>query len=209
MPYHRGKPRACNDRQCGVQQGIIHKVEAEPAARDQAHADVDLVLRAASGDRHAFAQLVEPRLDRMFRTACAVLGSEADARDATQEAFTSAWVNLPRLRQPDRFDAWLHRVLVNRCRDALRRRRHRAREVPIDDLPLAAVGRDDPALGSGALGAAFATLTLDQRQLLVQHHLFHQPLAEIAKLLGIPVGTVKWRMHAARRALERAMETNR
>ncbi len=88
---------------------------------------------AARGDRLAFEQLVEGRVDRIFRTACAILGNEADAHDATQEAFVAAWVQLPRLRDSARFDAWLNRVILNGCRDSLRRR-NRSREVDLGGL---------------------------------------------------------------------------
>lgn len=180
---------------------------ADPSKR-QADIDLQLVARAGGGDHLAFGQLVETRLDRAFRTANAILGNEADARDATQEAFTSAWVNLPRLRDVDRFDAWLNRILMNRCRDALRRR-NRSREIAMDDLSLVDIGLDDQAGDIGGLNAAFETLNLAHRELLVLHHLHHEPVADIARRLGIPVGTAKWRLHAARQALERALETER
>jgi RNA polymerase sigma-70 factor (ECF subfamily) len=168
-------------------------------------AEERLVELAGRGDQDAFAVLVERRLETAFRTASAILGNEADARDVVQEAFVSAWVHLPRLRDVGRFDAWLSRIVVNRCRDALRRRR-RAREVAIDDA-----GLTDPVSGPefSTLNAAFERLGIDQRHLLVAHHLHQQPVVEIARQLGIPVGTVKWRLHAARRALERALEAER
>jgi RNA polymerase sigma-70 factor (ECF subfamily) len=176
-------------------------------------ADGHLVERAGRGDQGAFAQLVESRLDRAFRTACAILGNEADARDATQEAFVSAWVNLPRLREIAKFDAWLNRVLINRCRDVLRRR-HRVREIAVDELDLLGVSQtgasvEAAALEAAALNAAFDRLSLAHRQLLVLHHLHREPVAEIARQLGVPVGTAKWRLHAAREALKRALEIER
>jgi RNA polymerase sigma-70 factor (ECF subfamily) len=168
-------------------------------------ADGHLVERAGRGDQGAFAQLVESRLDRAFRTACAILGNEADARDATQEAFVSAWVNLPRLREIAKFDAWLNRVLINRCRDVLRRR-HRVREIELDGLDLPGVSQTGASVEAAALNAAFDRLSLAHRQLLVLHHLHGEPVAEIARQLGVPVGTAKWRLHAARDALKRALE---
>ena len=165
----------------------------------------DLVARAAHGDRAAFAQLVEARVDQAFRTACAILGNEADARDVIQDAFIVVWRELPRLRDLGRFDAWFNQIVRNRCRDILRRRR-RARETTID-------GHDssmpDPTQGvadTASLSAAFDRLPADQRQLLVLHHLHHLPVGDLAAQLGIPVGTVKWRLHRARRALARALE---
>ena len=170
--------------------------------------DAQLVERAGFGDEVAFGQLVEGRIDRAFRTASAILGNEADARDATQDAFTSAWVNLPRLRDVDRFDAWLNRILMNRCRDLLRTR-IRSREIAIDEAALPQSPMTDGALDISALTAAFERLDVAQRQLLVLHHLHHEPLVKIARRLEIPVGTAKSRLHAARKALERALERER
>lgn len=166
-----------------------------------------LVQLAGEGNHDAFATLVEERLGAAFRTASAILGNEADARDVVQEAFVSAWVNLPRLRDVRRFDAWFSRILVNRCRDALRRRR-RSQEIALYDVVLPA---PSPAEGLDltALAAAFERLPADQRNLLVMHHLHHEPVADIARQLGIPLGTAKWRLHAARRALETALELDR
>lgn len=164
-----------------------------------------LVEMAASGQRHAFEQLVEMRLDRTFRTACAILGNEADARDATQDAFIRAWIQLPKLRDGARFDAWLNRVVLNVCRDALRKR-SRAREI---DLGATEIGRPDSqgeVADREAFNAAFDRLSFADRSILVLHHLHQQPMSEIAAQLGIPTGTAKSRMHTARRALERALE---
>ena len=167
--------------------------------------DASLVAQAGRGDADAFASLMAPRLDRLLRSAQAILGNEADARDATQDTCLSAWVKLPRLRDEDRFDAWLSRVLVNRCRDMLRSR-SRSREIVLDRLQVAD-GRPAPdtAATSGVM-AAIDRLKVADRHILVLHHLHDQPLREIARQLGIPEGTAKSRLHAARRALERALE---
>ena len=170
--------------------------------------DEDLVERAAGGDVDAFEELVASRLNRSFRTASAILGSEADAHDAVQEAFVAAWRQLPKLRDRTRFDAWLNRTIVNRCRDALRRRQ-RSREVAIEgalDLQTDATGASGDM---EALTAAFERLSVDQRHLLVMHHLHRVPVADLATQLGIPEGTTKWRLHAARAALTRELEADR
>ena len=171
--------------------------------------DEDLVERAAGGDANAFEALVAARLTRAFRTASAILGSEADAHDVVQEAFVAAWRHLPRLRDRARFDAWLNTTILNRCRDALRRRR-RSQEVALDgalELPSA----DPPGAGDEmvAFTTAFERLSLDHRHLLVMHHLHRVPVADLARELGIPEGTTKWRLHAARAALARALEADR
>lgn len=169
--------------------------------------ETDLVRRAATGDTIAFERLLAARAERAFRTARAILGNEADARDATQDAFVSAWRELPRLRDPERFDGWLRRILVNACRAQLRGR-HAGRVISLD----ATVERVDPApsptdrVGDiDVLARAFARLDADKRSILVLHHLDHHPLASVASTLGIPVGTAKSRLHDARAALERAL----
>jgi RNA polymerase sigma-70 factor (ECF subfamily) len=171
--------------------------------------DADLVERAASGDVAAFESLVATRLTRAHRTASAILGNAADAHDVVQDAFVAAWRRLPTLRDRRRFDAWLNSAIVNRCRDVLRQRR-RSRQVALDDTvePWADDGTaqvDDHAV----LAAAFEALSAEQRHILVMHHLHRVPVADLAAELGIPEGTLKWRLHAARAALDRALERER
>lgn len=182
-----------------------------PAAPEMRNATVvgrsfeHLVISARKGDRDAFASVVEERFDRVFRTATAMLGNEADARDIVQEAFLKAWQQLPKLRDPARFDGWFNQLLRNRCRDALRERR-RSREAPFgfDDPPAPDLIGD--VAGATDLEAAFERLSVDQRQILVMHHLHDMPIRDLARQLGIPLGTAKWRLHRARRALIGAME---
>jgi RNA polymerase sigma-70 factor (ECF subfamily) len=179
---------------------------------------------ARLGDVEAFTQLAEARVAAMLRTAMAILGEEADARDAVQESMLTIWRQLPALREVDRFDAWATRVLVNQCRRQLRRRiRTRVREISLEGGTLSgergpatlnpssvgfpAIG-DDPEgalLRRRAIEQAFERLTPDQRVLLVLRHLQGQPIAEIAEALRIPAGTVKSRLSAARHALDRAL----
>lgn len=166
--------------------------------------DATLVARAAHGDHEAFAVLIAPRVDRALRTARAILGNEPEAHDAAQDALVAAWVNLPRLRDPSRFDAWLNRLLVNGCREALRRRR-RSREVQVDvDAPSADFARG--SLETASVRAAFSRLSVDERSILLLHHLHGLPLNDLARHLDVPVGTAKSRLWHARRSLERALE---
>lgn len=182
-------------------------------------AELLLVERARDGDRHAFDRLVAARLPQTYRLAKAITGHPGDAEDVTQEAFLQAWRNLPRLREPARFDAWFGRILVNEARMALRRR-DRVMTVPVDAIDV----RDDDAPGyvpaaldpsidaiahGDALQRAIDQLSVDQRTILALHHVEERPVAETAAFLGIPVGTAKWRLHEARAALERAMESQR
>jgi len=162
--------------------------------------DASLVERARKADADAFDELVRRRIDAVYRTAVGILGEPSDARDATQEAFVLAWRQLPSLREPERFDAWLNRITINCCRMALRRRRG------VSELRLTADVGGTEGNGSAIFDNAFERLTVDQRAILLEHHLDGRPVAEIAERLGIPAGTVKSRLFAARRALERALE---
>lgn len=195
-----------------------------PMVADRTVAGVEgehaLVERARHGDRHAFDRLVASRLTPTFRLARAIVGDTRDAEDATQEAFLNAWRNLPRLRDTAKFDAWFGRIVVNEARLTLRRR-GRVMTVPVDvidvhgdDRPTANMpGSPDPSIdaiaASDALQRAIDRLTIEQRTILALHHLEERRVADIAALLGVPVGTAKWRLHEARAALERAMETQR
>lgn len=149
------------------------------------------------------------RIDAVYRVSFAITGDEADARDATQETFVAAWRQIRRLRDVERFDAWLQRVAVNSARMTLRARaRRRVREIPSGDVAALAVvadqGRPAPS-DADRLGMALDRLPLDQRELLVLHHLEGYQVVEIATILEIPVGTVKSRLHTARRSLEAAL----
>lgn len=174
--------------------------------------DRELLLRARAGDREAFELIVVAKGEQLFRTALAILGSEADARDATQEAFVHSWQRLSDLRDIDRFDAWLGRILVNECRMTIRRR-GRVREVALDapDRAVVRAPTADPTSDAADLGfdEAFERLSVDQRTILVLHHTHGYPVREIAAWLGIPAGTVKWRLHRARHALRRELEEER
>jgi RNA polymerase sigma-70 factor (ECF subfamily) len=181
-------------------------------------AEVDLVKRARQGDREAFGRLTADRIEPAFRTAMAILGHEADARDATQEVFVKAWRELGALRDLHRFDAWLGSIVVNTCRSALRRRHQsRAREISVEamaeglGLPQDRSGPDfaDQSAELDLLERAFDRLVPDDRVLLVMHHMDHRPVALIASSLGIPEGTAKSRLHTARRRLGAAIEVER
>jgi RNA polymerase sigma-70 factor (ECF subfamily) len=145
----------------------------------------------------------------MVRIATAILGNEADSDDALQDALESMWRKLPSLREVDRFDAWSDRILVNACRLALRRRsRPRMAQIPLDTYHLAndqQVPLDDQIAERAAFDRAFTLLGPDDRAVLVLHHLEGRSVREIADALAIPVGTVKSRLHTARRGLERSL----
>ena len=175
--------------------------------------DHALIEQAQKGDRAAFDALVRRKVDAVYGTALAILGHEADAQDAVQEAFVSAWRSLGALRDPDRFDAWFGRILVNACRMSLRRRK--VRQIEVTDASMLEGRGQAPAAGSPAFDdvtasaesfdRAFNRLSGDERAILVLRHRDDLPVAEIAARLGIPDGTVKSRLYAARRSLQRAL----
>jgi RNA polymerase sigma-70 factor (ECF subfamily) len=172
-----------------------------------------LVERARRGDADAFVALIEERQVTMTRVATAILRDPADVVDALQEALIALWRELPRLRDADRFDAWADRILVNACRLALRRRgRRRLREISIASGETAALPRPNGATrdtevpGRDAFARAFEPLAIEARAILVLHHLEGRPVAAIAASLGIPLGTAKSRLFAARRQLNAALE---
>jgi RNA polymerase sigma-70 factor, ECF subfamily len=195
--------------------GALRLADQGLAARS---ADDSLLDRAAGGQPEAFDALIRPRLDRLYRMAVTITRSEADARDAVQEACVLAWRELPRLRDRKRFDSWLAQILVNSCRGLLRRqRRVRVREIGVDEPE-----PGEPGAGAYQTGAegeqiaevelirrAFDRLGTDTRALLAMHYVEERPLAEIARIAGAPVGTIKWRLSNARRALDRALEVER
>lgn len=167
--------------------------------------DSGLVVRARGGDRDAFALLLEPRADRILRTARAILRNDAEAHDVAQQTLVSVWVHLPQLRDPGRFDAWLNRSLVNGCREALRRR-GRSREVGLDASAGTHPGHAGPALETVSVQAAFGRLRVEDRHILLLHHLHGLPVEAVARQLDLPTGTAKSRLWRARQALERALE---
>ena len=173
-----------------------------------ARLDPTTVERARRGDPEAFEAIVRDRIGAVYRLSLAIVGNDADAADATQEAFVTAWRQIRTLRDPERLEAWLARIAVNAARILARGRRRRSvREIPglehADGAERTTLG--DPA-GRAAddarsLGLALDRLTPDHRAILALHHLEGRGVAEIATILAIRPGTVKSRLFAARRAL--------
>ena len=156
----------------------------------------DRVERAKRGDHDAFADLVDLRLARLDAAARLILRDPELARDAVQEALIRAWRDLPGLRDPDRFDGWLHKLTVNACLDLLRRRRRRAIEVELTPIDMPAGIDIAGALADRDLvDRALARLDPGHRAVVALHYLLGMPLPEVASSLGIPLGTAKSRLH--------------
>jgi RNA polymerase sigma-70 factor (ECF subfamily) len=171
--------------------------------------DRDLVVRASGGDRDAFSQLVTARITRLDATARLITRDPERAKDAVQETFARAWRDLRGLRDPDRFDAWLRRLLVNACIDEIRRGRRRAFEVELTDIHHPAVADSAIAVADrDALERGFRRLDPEARSIIVLHHYLDLPLPEIAAALRLPEGTVKSRLHRARSSLRAALDAD-
>lgn len=171
--------------------------------------DRDLVEQAQRGDQEAFAILARTRGDVLFGIARRILREVDLAEDAVQQTLVSAWRELPRLRDLDRFDAWLHRMLVHACYAEARRRRARlsnVRVLPIDgpagpDELASLIDRDEVERG-------FRRLPPEQRAILVLHHYLGLGLHEIGEVLDIPAGTARSRLHYAHRAMRAVLEAD-
>ena len=148
----------------------------------------ELVERARDGDKDAFASLVSSSIDGCYALAYRILRDPNRAQDATQQAMLGAWRDLPTLRDSERFDAWLHRLVVHACyTEARGERRHLARvQLLQTDLPTSP----------------------DVARSVVLHHHLGYPLTEIAATLGIPVGTARSRLHYAVRQLRIALDAD-
>jgi RNA polymerase sigma-70 factor (ECF subfamily) len=167
--------------------------------------DIDLVRRAQHGDAEAFGALAAASIRRLDAAARLILRDPDRAQDAVQEAYARAWRDLRGLREPDRFEAWLHRLLVRSCYDALRRERRRPIEVQVDDLDV--LHGDDlerATLERDLLDRALHALDADERLIVVLFYYLDLALPEAAAALGIPVGTAKSRLHRARRRMREA-----
>ncbi len=167
-----------------------------------------LVERAREGDHDAFTTLLDARLARLDAAAHLILRDGELARDAVQEALIRAWRDLPGLRDPDRFEAWLHRLVVNACLDLLRRRKRRVIEVellPIDHPATRDVATD--LADRQLLDAALARLDPGHRAVVALHYLLGMPLPDVARTLGIPSGTAKSRLHYSLAAMRTHVAT--
>jgi RNA polymerase sigma-70 factor (ECF subfamily) len=167
-------------------------------------------VAAQRGDREAYVDLIRPRFGRLFAIAHRILRHVDRAEDALQETLVIAWRDLRGLRDPDRFDSWLGRVLVRQCTDQASRERRRVANLRV--LPVEGPFGPDRQLLTVAdrdqLERGFRRLSPDQRAILVLHHYAGYAPAEIAQALGIPAGTARSRLHNAHRAMRAALDAD-
>ena len=170
---------------------------------------LDLVERARRGDHDAFAELAGAAIFRLDAAARLILRDPDQAKDAVQETLVRAWRDLPTLRSPDRFDAWLHRLLVRACIDEARRlRRHR---LNVELIPTDSPAVDDATSSTAdrdQLERGFSRLEPEARALIVLHHYLDLPLPEVAIALRIPLGTAKSRLHRALQTMRAALDAD-
>jgi RNA polymerase sigma-70 factor (ECF subfamily) len=168
-----------------------------------------LVERAQRGDHDAFAELARTAVVRLDGAARLIVRDPDLARDAVQDALIRAWRDLPGLREPERFDAWLHRLTVNACIDLTRKRKRRPMEVEL--APIHAPAETDAAsriADRDLVDGVLRRLDESGRAIVVLHYFVGLPLPEVASTLGIPVGTVKSRLHRALGDMRLAMATD-
>ncbi len=165
--------------------------------------DAALLARHLEGDAGAFGVLVARHRDRAWSVALRTIGDPAEASDAVQDAFLSAYRSAASFRSDAKFSTWLHRIVVNACLDRMRRARSRP-TVPLDESaalvadPYDAIAASDLAAD---IAAALSRIGEDQRVAIVLVDVQGMPVDEAAEVLGIPVGTVKSRCHRGRAAL--------
>lgn len=167
-----------------------------------------LVERAQRGDREAFTSLAFELSDRLFAVAHRILRDFDSAGDALQVTLLRIWRDLPGLKDPDLIEAWAYRILIRACQDALRKQR---RQAPVLHLLGTDGAESDPAIAVAdreQLDRAFDRLSADQRTVIVLQYYRDMTLTDIAAVLQVPVGTVRSRLHYAKRALRAALEAD-
>jgi RNA polymerase sigma-70 factor (ECF subfamily) len=171
--------------------------------------DTDLVARAQRGDEEAFASLAVAVGDRLHAVAHRILRDLHLAEDATQQALLAIWRDLPQLRDPARFDAWSYRLLVRACYAEGRKERHWTPNMRLlaSDEPMQADGSGS-VIDRDQLERGFRRLSIDHRAVVVMHHYLDMPLDRVAETLGVPVGTVRSRLHHAMRGLRAALDAD-
>jgi RNA polymerase sigma-70 factor, ECF subfamily len=170
----------------------------------------DLVERARRGDHDAFATLAGAAVSRLDATAWLMLRDTDRAMDAVQSALIRAWRDLPALRDPDRFDAWLYRLVIHACTDEIRRGRRHRFDVDIGDLTTDPLAPDaiSTIADRDQIERGFSRLAPEERAVIVLHHYLDLPLPEVASTLQIPLGTVKSRLYRGLRQMRAVLDAD-
>ena len=171
--------------------------------------DAELIGRAQRGDEEAFASLAVAAGDRLHAVAQRILRDTDLAEDATQQALLAIWRDLPQLRDPARFEAWSYRLLVRACYAEGRKERRWAPNLHLlpSDEATAADGFSS-VVDRDQLESGFRRLSIDHRAVVVLHHYLDMPLDRVAETLGVPIGTVRSRLHHAMRGLRAALDAD-
>lgn len=168
--------------------------------------DAVIVSRVLRGDVEAFGVLVGRYRDRYARYAFHMLGNREDAEEALQDAFTRAYRSLARCEDPERFGAWLFRILINRCRTLGARRGRRAQTFVVDEVAILEAAEDHPADRTAwreEIDRALERLRGDQREAFVLKYVEEMGYDEMSQLTGVGVSALKMRVM---RACERLRE---
>ena len=169
----------------------------------------DLVERARRGDHDAFAELAGATISSLNPVAWLILRDPEQAQDAVQNALIRAWRELPTLRDPGRFDAWMRRILVRTCIDEARRLRRHRLEIDIGTIAAPSVPDGSASIADrDQLERAFRHLDAESRALIVLHHYLDLPLPDVAATLRIPLGTAKSRLHRGLRAMRATIDAD-
>ncbi len=168
----------------------------------------ELVRLARDGDRDAFDILMTAAIDHLYRMARLILRDFDSAEDAVQEALVRCWRDLPGLRDPDRFDAWLNRLLLHAVTDEARNRRRSIAAVRVLHSEPTQLDGAGALADRDQLARVFDRLSIDHRTIVVLHHYLGFTVDEAATTIGIPVGTAKSRLHYATEALRAALEAD-
>lgn len=168
----------------------------------------ELVRQARRGDRDAYDILLTDVVDHLYRIARLILRDFDSAEDAVQEALVRCWRDLPSLRDPDRFDAWLNRILMRAITDEARKRRGFVMNVIQLQIEPAEADSSGALADRDEIARVFDRLSIEHRTILVLHHYLGMTTDQAARTIGIPHGTAKSRLHYATEALRAALEAD-
>lgn len=171
----------------------------------------ELVRQAIDGDREAFSELMRASAGRQYAVASLILRDRSRAQDAVQEAFVAAWKGLSALRDPEAWEAWLHRLTVRHCFRSVRREKKRRTvelHVVLDREPASPHDAVADIVQRDLLERELDRLPIEQRAVVVLRFYADLPLDEVADILGIPIGTAKSRQHRGLEAMRASLDSD-